>query len=695
MALELLEVPVMDRRLGVASATALALVLGTGVASADEPPAAEAPAAAPVGPAPAPSPAPDPQAAPAPAPTSAPGRVASAPRVDAELSDEDRALLAMAEADPEVIELWDERPDKPFDRDTDVRLTGEELARRGATDLASALALLPDVSVRDVGRGGWNVDIRGARKGAVRILVDGVSVTDPYYGTFDVSTLPITDIEQIRVSTAPASPIDGPGGPGGVIEVHTRDAIGGRAVTARLTTDSLPTFGASATGRTALARHLALRLSTSAAWGRRDFTLPARDDVGEDRRATTGAARLEYRRGDRRIAVDAFLDDRRYVPPPNDESANASILVIDGETTGRVQATYDDVVGETQVQGRAWTHALARHSRYLRDAALSNLVTGEDLSALRVGGLGLVTRAFRRDWRWVASATVDHERATVDTTTTVPVVQIFHSEGGATLLEGAAGLQYERRTVRVDAAVGAAAPLGLGADPWPEAKLVARGKPLAQLEIIATAARKGRTPSLRERFDAQSGNQALAPEVASHGELRLIATPFDGVSLDVAPYWRRTTGTIVADPMTSKLVNLGLVDIRGVDVSARVRVQPWATVGGSYQLTVDRARSDDTMAWRDDPLDRLPDHRADVWLQGTLPRSIVITGRGRWFGAAVDRAMPIASYTLVEASVAATFGGDWMAVVRCDDLLDAAPETRTGFHLPGRVVSLVAQGTWK
>jgi hypothetical protein len=34
-------------------------------------------------------------------------------------------------------------------------------------------------------------------------------------------------------------------------------------------------------------------------------------------------------------------------------------------------------------------------------------------------------------------------------------------------------------------------------------------------------------------------------------------------------------------------------------------------------------------------------------------------------------------------------------VVRCDDLLDAAPETRTGFHLPGRVVSLVAQGTWK
>ena len=37
----------------------------------------------------------------------------------AALSDED--LLRMAEA----IEIFDERPDKPFDRDTQIRLTGE------------------------------------------------------------------------------------------------------------------------------------------------------------------------------------------------------------------------------------------------------------------------------------------------------------------------------------------------------------------------------------------------------------------------------------------------------------------------------------------------------------------------------------------------------------------------------------------
>src|SRR5688500_1252980 len=176
-----------------------------------------------------------------------------------ELSDEDLAKIAEGEA----IEIFAERPDKPYDRDTEARLTGEELAKRGATDLASALALLPDVTVREAGRGGKQIDIRGGRKGEVSILIDGVAVSDPYYGNFDVSSIPVTDIVQIRVSTTPLSPIDGPGGPGGVIEVHTRDAIGPQLVIARLTGDSLPSFGMTGTARVALAEHWALRVSSS------------------------------------------------------------------------------------------------------------------------------------------------------------------------------------------------------------------------------------------------------------------------------------------------------------------------------------------------------------------------------------------------------------------------------------------------
>jgi outer membrane receptor protein involved in Fe transport len=175
------------------------------------------------------------------------------------LSDEDLAKLAEGEA----IEIFDERPDKPFDRDTTVRLTGEELAKRGATDLATALSLLPDVTVREAGRGGKQIDIRGGRKGEVAILIDGVSVSDPYYGNFDVTSIPVTDIVQIRVSTTPQSPIDGPGGPGGVIEVLTRDAIGPQLVLARANSDTLPSFGVAGAARVGLTRRLGLRVSAS------------------------------------------------------------------------------------------------------------------------------------------------------------------------------------------------------------------------------------------------------------------------------------------------------------------------------------------------------------------------------------------------------------------------------------------------
>src|SRR5438477_6135035 len=50
----------------------------------------------------------------------------------------DEKLIEMAQQ--ETIEIFDERPNKPFDRDTEVRMTGEQLAERGAVDLATALA---------------------------------------------------------------------------------------------------------------------------------------------------------------------------------------------------------------------------------------------------------------------------------------------------------------------------------------------------------------------------------------------------------------------------------------------------------------------------------------------------------------------------------------------------------------------------
>jgi outer membrane receptor protein involved in Fe transport len=604
-------------------------------------------------------------------------------------------------AGQETIEIFDERPDKPFDRDTEVRLTGEQLAARGATDLGTALALLPDVTVRDAGRGGFNIDIRGARKGAVSILVDGVLVTDPYYGTFDVSTIPITDIVQIRVATTPQSPIDGPGGPGGVIEVHTRDAIGPQLVIARLTADSLPSLGVSGTARVALADHLALRISASGLGGVRDLALPPGTTVtlGEDRHAATGSTRLEYRTATVRVAADGFLDDRHYISPPSDVSTS-SILMIDRETTERGTVKADEQVDKLQLQQQLWVDHLHRLSRYFSDPSLANQQQIEDLLALRTGGMALATRPIGKSARWAASATIEHETVDVSALTT-------RTNAALTLAELAGDAQYEYTTVRVDAAAGLALPfVDTGASPWPEGKLTARWRPsYGHLELEATLARKGRVPSLRERFDPAQGNPSLGPEMIDDAEIRAIENLGDRARVEIAPFYKYSTGTIRASTNPAdmgKLVNLGALDYYGIDALARVQVHPLAEVGGAYdyiRVTQLAAGGSPEVA---DPLDRLPHSRAEAWVQATPQPGYAVLARVRYYGEAIDRSGGVcaappcytAAYTIVEATATAQLSPQYLAVLRVDDVFNVRPETRAGYHTAGRVISFVLQGQW-
>jgi outer membrane cobalamin receptor len=602
------------------------------------------------------------------------------PPPPAGLSDADLLKLSQGEA----IEIYDERPDKPFDRDTEVRLTGEELAARGAVDLKTALALLPDVQVRESGRGGFQVDIRGARKGEVTILIDGVMVSDPWYGTFDITTIPITDIVQIRVATTPQSPIDGPGGPGGVIEVHTRDAIGPQLEVIRATGDTLATFGVSATARAALAKAWAVRLSGAGTMGSHDLDTvngPLRDN----RHDANGSMRVEYRDGDRRVAIDGFLDNRHYLSPPSDV-VDTAILLIDKETNARASVKADDKLGKLQLQAEGSIDYLGRTSRKFTDQQLVDQTYVENISALRTSAMALATMPFHKDFRWVASAHVDHESARVGTDT-----QVGSSvgTGEVTLLEGAADLQYERHRLRVDAAGGVAIPFGVGAKPWPEAKLAAHYRLAEGLDVAVTGGRKGRVPSLRERFDPLDGNPALGPEISDYGELRVTQDIAKRVHVEAAPFYRHTTGTIRATVggTQTTLYNTGALDITGVDLIARTDPMPHLGIDAAYSYI--NATGD----VRDEPLDFLSHHRYEGTVRGMFG---TITGylRARTITSFMDGGTKVPGYTLVEAAVNDQITPKYVAVLRADDLLDVRPLVRASYHGSGRVISLILQGTW-
>jgi outer membrane cobalamin receptor len=630
------------------------------------------------------------------------GARAQAPAADPSTSaDVDAELRKMAErqasgeAEGEVVEIFEARPRPPIERGTDVRLTYEQLAAQGATDLASALRLLPDVTVRDAGRGGFNIDVRGGRKGAVTVLIDGMAVTDPYYGTFDVSSIPITDIVQIRMSPTPQSPLDGPGGPGGVIEVLTRDAIGKQMVITRVTGDSLPSLGATGMARVPLAKYYALRLSMSGQAGLRGQPqLATTETLDEDRHTATGSTRLEYRRGKRRVALDGFLDDRHYILPPSD-TARGDIIVIDRELSARTSVKGDEEIGPLQLQGQAYTHYLARRSRHFTDASLEDETSVEDLTATRTGGAAVIARSLGRRGRWVASVSGSREHARVIQDSDAVAV----AEGDITLLEAAGGLKYETTRWQLDGAVGIAVPVGVGASPWPEAKLVAKYQPRKDLQLAATGGHKGRVPNLRERFDPDTRNPDLDPEKAWHAELRAVEQLGPRLRVEVAPFYRRTTGTIrlLPDPARAGEMissNLGRLNILWVDAQARYRPHRMIEVGGSYNYIRARSDSDDPMLAKT-PLDRLPSHRTDGWVQVTPDPRISMLARVKYFGESLDKGTIVAGYTTLEATLSAPLTKQYLGVLRVDDVTDVRPETRKGYHTAGRVISLVVQGTWE
>lgn len=627
------------------------------------------------------------------------GALAQAPAPSAD-PDVDAELRRMADEQArgdragEVVEIFEARPRQPIERGTEVRLTYEQLAARGATDLASALRLLPDVTVRDAGRGGFNIDVRGGRKGAVTVLIDGMAVTDPFYGTFDVSSIPITDIVQIRMSPNPQSPLDGPGGPGGVIEVLTRDAIGKQLVIARLTGDTLPTFGVTGMARAALGKRYALRLSMSGEAGSRDQPLPGKATLDEDRHAATGSTRLEYRRGPRRVVLDGFLDSRHYISPPSD-TEKGDIVMIDRELSARASAKGDDELGALQLQGQAYTHYLARRSRHFSDASLETEGLTEDLVATRAGGAAVAARPFGRRGRWVAAVSGSHERARVaDQDDAV-------TRGDTTMIEASGGLKYETTRWQLDGAGGLAVPIGVGASPWPEARLVARYRPRKDLELVATGGRKGRVPSLRERFDLDTGNPSLGPEKAWHAELRATLQLGQRLRVEGAPFYRRADGIIrlVDDPESddpTKMIsgNLGRTTFLGVDTQARYRPHRMLELGGSYNYIRARSNSPDP-ALAMAPLDRLPGHRADGWVQVTPDPRVSMLARARYFGESVDKTQTVAGYTTLEATLTAPLTQQYLAVLRVDDVTNVRPETRKNYHTAGRVISLIVQGTWE
>ena len=105
-------------------------------------------------------------------------------------------------------------------------ITAEDLENRQTRDIADVLRDVPGVAVAGIA-GQTQIRLRGSEANHVLVLVDGIEVSDPFAGEFDIGTLQAEVGARVEVLRGPQSALYGPDAIGGVVAY---ESASGRAV---------------------------------------------------------------------------------------------------------------------------------------------------------------------------------------------------------------------------------------------------------------------------------------------------------------------------------------------------------------------------------------------------------------------------------------------------------------------------------
>jgi iron complex outermembrane receptor protein len=89
-------------------------------------------------------------------------------------------------------------------------------------DLSEAIKFATGVAVTVGNKDEYKLKIRGIDSTRIALLVDGIPVVEPYYGSFDLKTVSAGQIEALQITKGPSSVLYGPNTMGGIVNVITR-----------------------------------------------------------------------------------------------------------------------------------------------------------------------------------------------------------------------------------------------------------------------------------------------------------------------------------------------------------------------------------------------------------------------------------------------------------------------------------------
>ncbi len=103
-----------------------------------------------------------------------------------------------------------------------ISLSSTQIDQLKPLDLSEAIKYAPGAMVTVGNKNEFSLKLRGFDNKRIALLVDGVPVIDPYYGSFDLKTISAGGIESIQITEGPSSVLYGPNTLGGIVNVITR-----------------------------------------------------------------------------------------------------------------------------------------------------------------------------------------------------------------------------------------------------------------------------------------------------------------------------------------------------------------------------------------------------------------------------------------------------------------------------------------
>ena len=233
----------------------------------------------------------------------------------------------------------------------------DQIEQRQARDIGEILRDVPGVAVSAVA-GQTQVRLRGSEANHVLVLVDGIEVSDPFSGEFDLGTLQLEPGARVEVLRGPQSALYGADAIGGLIAYQTARGDELRGLSARIEGGSNDTINGSARfGLGDYDANIAIAATVVSTDGEPNARGGVRD-IGRDSYTVSGKGfvrpteSLELRSVGRFIRTEGDFNDQDFSPI----SPTFGFVIDSPQTRFENEAIYALIGASLNTLGDAWRH---------------------------------------------------------------------------------------------------------------------------------------------------------------------------------------------------------------------------------------------------------------------------------------------------------------------------------------------------